>query len=405
MAEATQRWASAAAVREAAQTAWERGHVLRELHLDQSRWEHFPRKVRLSGPKASPEVGEHLGEIHCWARELRAAAAAQGWRLETRTVSAGALGRQTIPMSAWLDTPQTALAVLGRTASSQAATFARCLDQAVDRPATRAVALAQPHTVVAAAADWPLLLQICDWVIAHPRPGVHIRQVPVDGVHTKLISTHEKLLSRLLEANLPANAVDRSATSFTSRFGFTSPDRQVLLVGRGDALGLPATRSAEYGAVFWPVGALAALDVDAAGIDTLLVTENKLSAETAPSRPGRLALWGSGNEVGSVLAALPWLDRVRVLYWGDIDTYGLAILARVRQVAAHVQPVLMDLPTLLAHRQHWVVEAKQYRDTLPPTLTADETELYATLRSGSLGDRVRLEQEYIRFDNVVEALP
>lgn len=404
MADLKLLWASAAAVREAAQTAWERGHVLRELHVDECEWQHFPRKVRLAGPKGANEVAENLSEINSWARELRAAASGQGWRLETRTMSAGALGRQTVPVNAWLDTPQMALGVLGRSASSQAETFAGCLEQVGERPAAGAVALAQPHTVVAAAADWPLLLDICDWVVTHPRPGVHIRQVPVNGVHTKLISTHEKLLSRLLEASLPADAVDPAATSFTGRFGFTSPDRQVLLVGPGDTLGLPPTRSAEFDAVFWPVAALAALDVDKAEIDTLLVTENKLSAETAPARRGRLALWGSGNEVGSVLAALPWLDRVQVLYWGDIDTHGLAILARVRQVAAHVRPVLMDLPTLLAHRQHWVMEGKQYRDTLPPTLTADETELYATLTRGALGDKVRLEQEYIRFDVVAGAL-
>lgn len=92
------------------------------------------------------------------------------------------------------------------------------------------------------------------------------------------------------------------------------------------------------------------------------------------------------------------------MYWGDIDTHGLAILVRVRQAAAHVRPVLMDLPTLLAHRQQWVMEGKQYRDTLPPTLTANEAELYATLTRGTLGDKVRLEQEYIRFDVVAEAL-
>lgn len=222
MADPKMRWASAAAVREAAQKAWERGHVLRELHVDDTEWQHFPRKVRLAGPKGANQVAEKLSEINSWARELRTAASGQGWRLETRTMSAGALGRQTVPVNAWLDTPQMALGVLGRNAISQAGTFARCLEQAGERPAARAIALAQPHTVVAAAADWPLLLDICDWVVTHPRPGVHTRQIPVNGVHTKLIGTHEKLLSGLLEASLPADAVDPAATSFTGRFGFTA---------------------------------------------------------------------------------------------------------------------------------------------------------------------------------------
>lgn len=401
-------WGTAAAVKAAAQTAWDAGHVLRELHQSPQERTHFPRRVRLSGPK-STDLAQRLFEVSTWARGLRTAASTQGWRLETRPMSAGALGRQTVPVYAWLDTPPIALGVLGRAAATQADTFARCLQQAEASPSATEVALARPHAVVAAAADWPLLLAIVDWVAEHPRPGVHIRQVPVSGVHTKLVAQHEALLSRLLDARLPDTAIDPDAGTFTGRFGFTAPDRHVLLAGRWEVLGLPRSTDRDQpgpstAVAFWPLTALQALDPPAVGIDTLLVTENKLSAETAPHHPAQLVLWGSGNEASSVLAALPWLHKVRVRYWGDVDTHGLAILGRVRQVAPHVEPVLMDLATLHAHQEHWVVETTPTRSEQLPGLTAAEAELYRLLRDNVFGDRVRLEQEFIRFDRVVTAL-
>ena len=63
----------------------------------------------------------------------------------------------------------------------------------------------------------------------------------------------------------------------------------------------------------------------------------------------------------------------------------------------------MDEPTLLAHRDSWVVEERQQRRDLP-SLTDAEAQLYAGLREGRWGDRVRLEQEFVRFGAVKSAL-
>src|SRR5918912_1124641 len=84
----------------------------------------------------------------------------------------------------------------------------------------------------------------------------------------------------------------------------------------------------------------------------------------APTGPGRLILWGAGYGVDELLAALPWRTEVAVRYWGDIDTHGYAILARVRAVAPHATSVLMDTATLLAHRPYWSTEATPRTDRL-----------------------------------------
>jgi len=65
--------------------------------------------------------------------------------------------------------------------------------------------------------------------------------------------------------------------------------------------------------------------------------------------------------------------------------------------------LLMYRKTLIEHRLLWGVEPSP--ETVELTrLTGEEMALYDNLRSGSLGERVRLEQERIGFEWLVDAL-
>jgi hypothetical protein len=238
------------------------------------------------------------------------------------------------------------------------------------------------------------------WIRAHPRPGVYPRQIPVAGVHTKLIETHQPLLARLLNAALAENTVDPTVPSFAGRYGLRSPARRVRVRGDAAMLGVPTTGAAD---VEWDIAALAAVDVETTGITQLLVVENKTSFLTCPAGIGQLTVWGQGYGADELLAALPWLDRVTVLYWGDIDTHGCTILNRVRRAAPHALSVLMDTETLLAHKAFWTREPTPHIEALTD-LTDAERALYQALCVGTHGDRIRLEQELIRFDLIESAI-
>ena len=99
-----------------------------------------------------------------------------------------------------------------------------------------------------------------------------------------------------------------------------------------------------------------------------------------------------------VIDQIPWLRGLPIAYWGDIDTHGLAILDRLRSRLPQVQSLLMDEATLLRFRNLWVEEAKPARVPYLPNLTPVEAKLYAGLRCGTYGTRVRLEQERIPWD-------
>ena len=98
---------------------------------------------------------------------------------------------------------------------------------------------------------------------------------------------------------------------------------------------------------------------------------------------------------------------------GDIDTHGFAILDQLRAQLPHVQSLLMDRDTLMAHVGQWGNEAQPVLRDLP-SLTVAESALFDALRDkrlhvDPLGTKqssagVRLEQARIGFEWVKAAL-
>jgi hypothetical protein len=115
-----------------------------------------------------------------------------------------------------------------------------------------------------------------------------------------------------------------------------------------------------------------------------------------------MVIWGRGYAVDA-LAPLRWLADLDVVYWGDIDTHGFAILSRLRGMFPGVRSMLMDRETLLAHPDQWVREPSPVTGVLAG-LTAAEAALCADLAEGVYGDRVRLEQERVSFGAVERAM-
>jgi hypothetical protein len=410
-------WSTSATVTLAARKLWDRGAILRELNLPPEEWVSFPHRVRLSVPSAADLV-EHRAEAQAWSRALNDSAANADWDLLTKRIRAGVLGMQTIPTAAIISTPTVALNLLAAI-------------EVLDYLA-RDVALRRPFDVLAAGDDWPILVKVAQWLLENPRPGIYVRQVPVPGLHTKVIEQHRPILTRLLDTVLAATDIAPEHSDFAHRFGFIDEARSVRIRGDRAVLGLPL-QGAEptshlesdaapdarpalvhptlgvlltddsLGDVTWPITALAALDAPAVGVRELVIVENKISFLTTPHQPGRLILWGAGYGADQLLHTLEWRDRVAVTYWGDLDTHGLHILDAVRSHAPHVRSVLMDLDTLEAHKPYWSREGRQRAGALIH-LTESEQLLYQALLQGELGESLRLEQEYIGYERVAFAL-
>ena len=96
---------------------------------------------------------------------------------------------------------------------------------------------------------------------------------------------------------------------------------------------------------------------------------------------------------------LPWLRAARVLYWGDLDTYGLSILSMIRQALPQTESLLMDAGTLRRFAALAGTEPRPYRGPIGH-LTASEREALLAIRAAD----VRLEQERIPLNYAREVL-
>ncbi|MBX3065070.1 MAG: DUF2399 domain-containing protein [Anaerolineae bacterium] len=100
-------------------------------------------------------------------------------------------------------------------------------------------------------------------------------------------------------------------------------------------------------------------------------------------------MWGRGFTV-NVLRSVPWLQRCKLLYWGDIDAHGFQILALFRTQYPQTQALMMDRATIESFRAYCVAGTPTKISQLA-RLTPTEQALYDYLVTNNL----RLEQEHI----------
>ena len=120
------------------------------------------------------------------------------------------------------------------------------------------------------------------------------------------------------------------------------------------------------------------------------------SKQRRMASPGAMVIFGGGYGIER-LADIGWLKTCDIIYWGDIDTHGFAILNQLRAHLPQAKSFLMDSETLLAHRPLWGDEPTPELKSLQ-RLTTEERALFDDLRDNRLGLRVRLEQERIGFE-------
>lgn len=386
-------WTSPAELKTQVQKLWDRGLLLASMAGGESL---FPRRLTLKGPD-SRELSERFPEVRDWIAKLSAAAGF--YRIEWRSVNHRVLGTNEIPMAIWVDTLEDALGLIGkrRAAEQFAALVALTRDK---QPELLPWLAKRPLRALELAEDWPRLLEIVGWLLKHPRPGIYLRQIDLPGVHSKLIEGHRGVLGELLDLVLREGSVDSTYSGiggFCRRYGFLDkPARVRFRVLDPNVRLLPVAAEQD---ITLTQTTFAALDPPVAKV---FITENEINFLAFPEGPEALVIFGAGYGFDN-LAAAPWLHQKNIYYWGDIDTHGFAILDQLRTHFPQATSLLMDRETLLAYRIFWGLESQPESRELP-RLTAEEQSLYDDLRRNRLGERVRLEQEKIGFERLVETL-
>lgn len=398
---------------------WVQGDLLRAIISGDSL---FPLEMSLRRPTAR-EIADHFGAVIDWAEALRAGSrdASQadsgpgglgsGYQLRWERINSRVHGANDLPVAAVFPTEGDALRFIRRqTEAKRAQELARVI--AERHSALFEWIVRRPLVMLDYEAEWPRLLAVLDWFVAHPRTNLYLRQLDIPGVDTKFIEAHRGLLMELLDAVLPAEAVEHSATgvrNFAIRYGLRSEsplvrfrllDPALYIQGMSD-LSIPAEQFAQ---LEWRHDRAGERTSAAAPLERVFITENRINGLAFPEQARSLVIFGLGYGVER-LAEVPWLREVEVCYWGDIDTHGFGILNRLRTVLPGVRSILMDRATLMAHQQLWGHEPENKRYGGDPThLTPDEHALFDDLRHDRLGVRVRLEQERIGYGWVQRTL-
>ncbi len=376
-------WTTPSDIKAQVQKQWDRGLLLASLADGPSL---FPQRFKLKEP-SSRELSERFPAVREWIAELLASVGP--YRIEWRSVNHRVVGGNQIPVAVWIDQLRDALGWIGKLRAADQ--FTGLVVQTRRRqPALLSWLTKRPLRGLEMAKDWPLLLDIIDWMLAHPRPGIYLRQIDLPGVHTKLIEGHRGVLSELLDLVLPDEAIDTAHTGvggFCRRYGFL--DKPLRVRFRLLDQDITLTHAA-----------FSALDLPA--VTRVFITENEINFLVFPPVPNAMVIFGAGYGFEN-LATADWLQHKDIFYWGDIDTHGFAILNQLRATFPRTQSLLMDQQTLLAHRPLWGDETQPETANLA-RLNAEESALYDQLRHNHWGNRVRLEQERIGFDDLCRAL-
>ena len=229
------------------------------------------------------------------------------------------------------------------------------------------------------------------------RPGMgngdYLRALPLVGVDTKFVETHQTLLGDLLDV-LHTGAISNSGGLCHWLNCRQKPDNWLWIRPL-----CPLTRSALAG--------LPLLRLDAETLRThplpgkrILVVENLESGYALPPLAGTVAVFGGGKNIAWMDA--DWLHDRQIAYWGDIDSWGLQILADARRLQPHLQALLMDEATLRKHQHHMTHESSPC-ESLPENLTIVEQQVFQRLRDRAYGN-TRLEQERLAADYVASSL-
>jgi hypothetical protein len=384
-------WTTPADVERKLRRHWESGRVLAAYGQGHP-WE--PLGIPLRGPTAG-ELAAGLERARRWTADWQRAAGRLG-RLEFRRVGGRLVGGNELPAKLWIDDYPQLWRALGT--AGQAGRFAERV-AAARTVAPRLVdwMLRHPLQVLELDPHWPALVATVLWIDTHVDGSQYVRELDVPGVDTKFIERHRAILAALLDIQLDPARIDqtRPRTDLAGRYGF----RRRPGYARLRALGHGQRLAGAFTELHVRLDELAVAPPECGSI---YVIENDVTYLAFPPVDGAAALFGGGYAV-SVLEQLDWLADRRLVYWGDIDTHGFAILDRLRRSFPHAESLLMDRATLLAHEGQWVQEAKPHVAHLPHLRPA-EADLYRDLVEDAFGPSVRLEQERISYSVIKRTL-
>ena len=339
------KWQSLKSVKEKLKKDWDKGKFLkayaRKIDL-------FPLRISLKGPKSS-ELADNFLAVKRWIDLLKNELNQldkKGVRVEWKQLNNRILGKNEIPSVFVVDNFESLIRIIRVEAKFK---LFKSLSEKIlaDFPCFEQWTADNPLKILEYETEWDRILAILRWLKNHPKSGIYLRELSLPNVDTKFIEKHRLILGILLDLILPVDAITQSfrgITGFERRYGFkTKPslvrfrilDPELYINNLAD-ISIPADDFAQLNL----------------SVNYVFITENEINGLAFPQCKNAIVIFGLGYGLDRIACA-SWLAKTQVMYWGDIDTHGFAMLSQIRSYFSHVESFLMDKNTVLQFRNFW----------------------------------------------------
>jgi len=270
----------------------------------------------------------------------------------------------------------------------------KLIDKSIEKfPKLKILFIEKPKLIMEYDEVWEKLFRVSAYFIRSPNPHVYMRELEIEGIDTKFIEAHKKILDVILSTLLERETITLSQRGFEKRYRlkydlpsirFRILDEAQYILGLSD--------------ISLPLNAFMTLNIPC---EKVFITENKINGLSFPNIKNAMVIFGLGYGVES-LKEVAWLRDKRLYYWGDIDTHGFAILSQFRSYFSHTQSMLMDKKTLEENKSMASKEAlvKRFMGVLAH-LSASEEEVFLSLKKDVYAQRFRLEQERVSMSYIL----
>jgi len=243
-------------------------------------------------------------------------------------------------------------------------------------------------------ADADVAIEVSAWLRDNrDLSGWTSRQLPVPQMHTKWLSSHRRLIAALVGRDPTVETRPRLSVIHLT---YVDPDYLATGGRRHDA---------------WTTGDGHQLAYRPRNV---LIVENRDCRLWFPGLADTVVVEGDGRAAATNLREINWITRAtRVVYWGDIDSDGFAILDNLRSEMSlrgvSVESILMDEAARVRY-VHLGVDRDRKGRLLQPSaarlanLTPDEADCYAAIATAGPAVTRRIEQERIDLADAQRAL-
>ncbi|WP_052121169.1 DUF3322 and DUF2220 domain-containing protein [Amycolatopsis sp. MJM2582] len=350
----------------------------------------WPHSFPLGQPNAeelASVFGDVVNLVNIWREQARKASLSLTWR--QRRVHGT---EQQLPTHLVVNDIDSAARITGwRPLLATARTRARILIE--QHPHMQAAPNVLRKILDYSEVDFELLNRAARWFAARAAAGtlepLTPRQVPIEGMHAKWLSTRQGLVQNLAGIDdlglLPPHP-PRLHFTYLDPGHLTADGRRHDCATVGDPAALPYIPR------------------------IVIISENKDTAIHFPPLTAGVAVEGNGRG-GATAASFRWITNANtVFYWGDIDADGFEILNEFRAAGVKAQSLLMDHVAYEKWERYGTnidrhgkpLQARTPRET--PHLTQSERALYENLCSPSWTRHRRVEQERIPLHIAREAV-